>query len=108
MVIVTVVISPKADQSGEVDRLLKTFRDSLADSPPDGMQGLLVLRAESGELLVEGRWRDAAAHRAFRANPDGAQLFQQLAACCDRPPVTYYGIPDPSLSFDPDGGPAQR
>jgi quinol monooxygenase YgiN len=108
MVVVTVVLTPTSDRVPEADRLLKAFRDSLAGSPPDGMQGLLVLRAESGELLVEGRWRDAAAHRAFRANPDGAQLFRQLAACCDRPPVTYYGIPDPSLSFDPDGGPAQR
>lgn len=101
MVVVTVVLVPKRDQREKVDRLLKSFRASLFGHRPEGMQGLVVLRAESGELLVEGHWRDAAAHRAYRANPSGAQLFAELAACCDPPPVTYYGTPDPSLSFDP-------
>src|SRR5438270_11475507 len=108
MVVVTVVLTPAEDRRAEVDRLLTAFRNSLVEDAPDGMQGLVVLRAESGELLVEGRWRDALAHRAYRANQRGAQLFAQLAACCERPPVTYYGIPEPSLSFEVEGSPPRR
>lgn len=107
MVVVTVVLLPKLEQRAAVDRLLKGFRDSLVGNPPDGIQGLVVLRAETGELLVEGHWRDAGAHRAYRADPRGSQLFAELAACCDRPPVTYYGTEDPSLSFHRDSGSAR-
>ncbi len=100
MIIVPVILKPARDRRDEVDRLLQAFRDSLVDSPPVGMQGLVVLRTETGELIVEGRWQDAAAHRAYRSNARGAELFQKLAACCEAPPVTYYGTVDSSLSFE--------
>lgn len=102
MVVVTVILNPDQSRREEVVRLLAAFRDSLATDPPDGMQGLVVLQAESGEFLVEGHWRDADAHRRYRSNQRGADLFRKLADCCGTPPVTYYGTPDPSLSFDPD------
>ena len=99
MVVVPVVLKPRDDRRLEVDTLLKAFKDSLTANPPDGMQALVVLRTETGELIVEGHWRDAAAHRAYRSEPRGAELFRKLAACCDSPPITYYGMPDAALGF---------
>jgi quinol monooxygenase YgiN len=105
MVVVTVVLAPKPAERATVDRLLGEFKDSLSSNRPDGMKGLTVLRSETGELLVEGYWRDAQAHRAYRADSRGAELFRKLADCCASAPVTYYGTPDASLSFHANGSP---
>lgn len=96
--VVTLVLKPAPDRRAEFDSLLAELKRSLAATPPDGMAGLEILRDEEGAVLVQGRWRDRAAHRAYRAGSSGGPFYRALSECSTEPPVTYTSVVDEELS----------
>lgn len=96
---VTVVFTPTPERQRDFDQLLMELKQFLLANPPDGMASLTILRTETRAVLVQGRWRDRAAQRAFRASAAGLDVLKRLSDCCDAAPVTYSGLADPSVSL---------